>query len=877
MNAASWPAVLVGKTDFPLRQTQPTSLQLPVTRSRQTDWELLDGPPYANGALHLGHVLNKLLKDVSVRAHAASGYAVAWTPRWDCHGLPVELHVERAGVDRQQPEAFMAAARRYAQSQMEGQRATFETLGVTADWSASTPTMDPRQQAQTLRVLADLVDRQALVMRDQPTAWCPACQSTLAGAEQEPLTVARTEAVVPFLLADGDVLLSWTTTPWTLPYHAGLVVNPDANYLQVTHQKQRAWVSEEAWPWVAQRYPEACPTGLTRSGREWVGFPYVTLWGSTHRVVSDARVQSGGGTGVLHAVPAFDLLDADVGQAHGWGTTQALATDGRLAGPGAWPFHRDTLAGEPANTATLAQLAQNPCAEPWLQAWTVTTEVPGCWRHRLPVLTRPSRQAFLMLSPEVRHRAQVMVEGMRFTPAMAQKRMLSLMAQRPDWCVSRQRTWGVPMALFLDRATGQPHRLAATVMRRVADAVATQGVETWWTTPHHAWLDGVVDPSEVEAVEDVLDVWFDSGALGVHAGPADLVVEGHDQLRGWFQACVWLSSLLERPAPFAQVVTHGFVVDEHGQKLSKSQGGDRHGRSADTPPAWSSLPADVLRWWALLGDTGADRPWAAPAVQAAQAAYAKARGTLRFALANVPTEQWGKTWSLEDAPALDRQDVLDAHKLQERVLTHWREGDFESGARQFLTWMDVTLSRQLYGRLKDRLYCAPAASSARRAAVATLQAVGEVLVNLLAVACPQLVAEALQTHPRLLERSSETRMPTVSTLWSEEARGVAQTLHQTWEKMGHKGGLERARLVLDGALPWTRWEVEEGLGVGQWQRQGTPDENEGSAVATPWGTGWLSASPDPLCPRCRRAAVLTEAGVCAVCREAHPKALTWRE
>lgn len=881
MSAVPFAPVQVGHTAFPLKAAGPRpDLCLPLRPTSGTPFRLLDGPPYANGALHLGHVLNKHLKDLLVRA-AGQGHTVAWTPRWDCHGLPVELKVEQAGGDRQVPAHFVPAARAYAQSQVLAQRATFETLGLAADWAHPTCTMYPTEQAATLRVLATLAEQGQLDVRHQPTPWCPACRSTVSVAEQETKEQTLTEAVVPYGVtqagatgpAVGDALLSWTTTPWTLPSHAGLVVHPEARYVAwaLPGQAGHAWTSEASADQVQRWYPAAVRTGAHCLGQDLVGVAYRTAFGTDHTVVAHPSVQPGGGTGVLHAVPAFAPEDAALGEQFGWPMTQVLGEDGRFT-DAAWPALRGEKAGEPGSRAVMAALQAEP--SPWLHGFTQTRAVPCCWRHKAPLVVRPSRQVFLALTAPVRARAARLVDQMTFEPPMAQERLRHQMAHRPDWCLSRQRTWGVPLALMLDRTTGQPHALAATVMHRVADRVAREGVEAWWTTPPTDWLVGLpVQEADVVFVPDVVDVWFDSGALAVHQGaPADAVVEGHDQLRGWFQACVWVSAALDRPAPFARVVTHGFVVDANGHKLAKSQGGDQ---AVAGVPAWTTLPSDVVRLWAALGEVGADRPWSKAAVTAAQQAYDRLRNTLRFALANVSAATWATTPMPSATWA--RWDVADwhaTHAVRERVLRLVSEGRFEPAVRAALDHADQVLSRGLYARLKDRLYCAPGGSPARQAAEDALRAVTGVWGDVLAVLTPQLVAEAWPENDRP-SRGPLPQEKTPEDPWVTQAAQARAAVAAAWEPTGWKGGLERARWV--GPLPAPfAWEGEEALGVGQWCPSAAPLQNA-VAVVTPWGTGWLSPSPDPTCPRCRRPAPLTEgATVCEPCAGVALGHTTWR-
>ncbi len=855
--------VSVGKTDLPLK---PQATHGPVgpfsffPGSSSRPAVVLDGPPYANGAPHLGHVLNKHLKDAVARALTAQGRSVTWRPGWDCHGLPLELAVEKQGVKRADRQPFLTAARAYAASQVQVQREVFEQQGWMAQWDAPWHTMDPAMEAGTLRVLADLVDAGLVTTGFRAVPWCPACQSTLAGAEQEETERPTETWVVPFALTDGplagDCLLSWTTTPWTVPLHQALAVNPVARYVALAKEgAPRAWVAEAQAELWAQRLGAAVSADAVL-GQGLVGHAYQTPWAHGLTVASDAAVLPEAGTGVLHAVPGLSDLDTQLGQAHGWPLVQWLTPAGRLQGSPC-SAQNGLKAGPEA-----AGPAQHAFADhPWWLALTLPQTVATCWRHKTPLLTRASRQVFLRLTEEVRQRATAMVQGMAFTPEAGRTRLLAAMATRPDWCLSRQRTWGVPVALFLDPQTGQPHAHAGTWMRRVADAVATEGVEAWWSRPSSDWVGENADA--LERVDDVLDVWFDSGCVPQLVETADVAVEGTDQYRGWFQSCVWVAAALQRPAPFARVVAHGFVVDAKGDKLSKSTGGDAAAKPKGPPmPAWSSMSSDVVRLWALTGGEGADKTWSADTLQAAQSLASRLRGLVRFLVANALPKP--APAGLSDAPAWDRYWFHQVHRLAERVVSLVSQGKTGEAVALVLPLAE-SFSAACLGSWKDRLYCAPASTVERQALDGVVRGCLEAWGRVVQVLMPRLFAEAQPYWPT----GSAPELPPLSASDQtevEQVLAVRQALGPATEALGRNK-------VGPGLRQVSRWE-----GAPQWPGQLLADALDVGQVVFPLGEGpgtwvqlsehsgaWVSASSDPVCPRCRRAQAVWVGAVCTRC------------
>ena len=838
------PAVSVGKTDFPLKPAPdargPVPLLSPAPQMQHV-WHLLDGPPYANGAPHLGHVLNKHLKDAMVRANAALGHPVQWRPGWDCHGLPLELAVEKLGGNRKDPSAFARRARAFAQEQVDVQRNVFQQQGWACQWGDAWRTMDPAMEAGTLRVLAQLLDNGALEVRQTAVPWCAQCQSTLSGAEQEEKAVTLETWLAPFELSDGSYLMSWTTTPWTLPLHHGLVVHPHGVYRQLLLEEHTLWVSQETAEDNA-RVLGAVVGDATRTGEELVGQAYRTPW-RQGTVVGDERVSVSAGTGVLHAVPGLSELDTQMARRWGWEVLEYLTPDGRVA-----------LSPCSAQNGVLASKALVPEVVEAYRGWPAQAlqsqvSVGHCWRHKTPLLTRNSRQVFLVVSEALRARVSGWVERMAFTPESSRARLRAAVASRPDWCLSRQRTWGVPLALHLDRQTGQPHAQAGQWMRRVAQAMEERGVEAWWETPPEHWLGDDARLEDVERLDDVLDVWFDSGCVPQLVGLADAVVEGTDQHRGWFQSCLWVAAALgQEEPPFQRVVTHGFVVDAHGMKLSKSAGGDAQAKAkGPPPPAWSSLPTDVVRVWALAGSEGSEKAWSVDTVRDATALVARWRGVVRFLLANAlpedfpvepsALEPWDRWWWQRT------QGVsVDVLKLCAEGLV----GEAVSRTAAF----GEEFSALALGAWKDRLYCAPASTLERQKLDRALKGCLAAWLQLLDVLTPRLVEEwqGYGHRPFLVPAPAVT---------PEEAAEVLSVL-----AMRERLAVDAERLATQ-KVPPSRRQVNWALAPA-WAPNLLADALDVAQVVRE-GPGEVAETWAPVCPRCRRAHPEWVGNVCLTC------------
>lgn len=692
--------VSVGQTSFPIKAPawNPARSQAPhpvaASDSPSAEWSLLDGPPYANGSLHLGHVRNKLLKDTMARSAHADGASVSWRAGWDCHGLPVERNVEALGFSRNEPRLFLQASRDYAMGQTLAQKAQFESLELSCDMDNAYRTMDFTQQANTLRVFARMVEQGSVYRAYRPVRWCHECESTVANAESELLPLTTSDLYFFVSLSDGKHAMVWTTQAWSLYAHDALVVNPAAEYglyrLTRNEQSRDVWLSCEAADNVRTLDVYAVESlGSVVQGSALVGMTYNLPWTQRpHSVLGHLSVQSGAGTGWLHASAACseddDAMLADAGAASPSLSMGLMATNGSLAVAGGamyWVAHGSVCKDELERDS-------------FSHVVRVRREKEHCWRHKVGLTVRPSAQWYVRLDAAVKQRALDRAEQVKFVPSNGKTRLLDAVMQRPDWCVSRQRTWGVPLGLYANEK-GDVAPFAVSAMREFADSMEVQGSV--------ALYDAARERDGYQLCTDVLDVWFDSGAcfLTTTNKTPDLVVEGHDQYRGWFQSSLLVSAVLDERLPYKQVVAHGFVLAKAGEKLSKSADNAKKGKA--TAPAWETVHPDVLRVWTNQGEVANDKFWNAESFDNATALYQKWRNTLRFLLANLPVQApcpgAEKEWT-----NAEKWTVYMSRVARTRVVQSLRAGNTDMAVEAMHTWCQ-TLSNHSFMMVKDRLYC----------------------------------------------------------------------------------------------------------------------------------------------------------------------------
>ena len=746
------------------------------TATREHAFILHDGPPYANGAIHIGHAVNKVLKDIVVKSRLMAGLRAPYVPGWDCHGLPIEIAVEKeVGKVGQKVDAatFRQKCREYAARQIDLQRADFKRLGVLGDWDRPYRTMDSTFEADMLRALAKIHANGHVTRGFKPVHWCFDCGSALAEAEIEyadkvsPAVDVAYDAIEPKALAakfgvtvDDDTIVAvpiWTTTPWTLPASLAVSLGPDLEYVLVEGPARdgrrvllvlAAALAEKA----LARYGIDAAVELGRlrgSDLESARPPGADGHGSglylRHPFLDrDIPILVGGhvtaedGTGAVHTAPGHGVEDFAVGQQYGLVERHTASELNPVGGNGVY------LAGTPlfegqfiwkANDAVIDVLRGHGRL---LAQAKLEHSYPHCWRHKTPVAFRATPQWFIGMEKEgLRTTALEAIRAVRWIPAWGEERITGMIAGRPDWCISRQRTWGVPIAMFVDKATRLPHPRSVELFEQIAQRVEKDGIDVWST----------LDPAELlgdeaaryEKVTDVLDVWFDSGTthacvldrraeLARKPGDRVMYLEGSDQHRGWFHSSLLTASAMHGRAPYDEVLTHGFAVDQHGRKMSKSLG-----NVVAPQKVVDSLGADVLRLWVASTDYRNEMTVSDEILKRVADAYRRIRNTARFLLGNLDGfDPAAHLLPVEECLLLDQWAVQQAHDVQLGVIAAYERCDFPEIVQRVQNFCTNEMGSLYLDITKDRLYTMPTASRGRRSAQSAMYRILEALVRWLA-------------------------------------------------------------------------------------------------------------------------------------------------
>ena len=689
-------------TGFPMKadlaQREPAQLaawaaadiygQIRKASKGRPPYVLHDGPPYANGVIHLGHAVNKILKDIVVKSHSLLGHDAPYVPGWDCHGLPIEHAVEKKhGKPGQKLDAraFRAACREFAKKQVDTQRADFKRLGVLGDWDNPYLTMDPRYEAQQIRSLARIIDNGHLYRGLKPVYWCLDCRSALAEAEVEYEDHVSAAVDVAFRVHDPRELarrisalrlpeglpvsiVIWTTTPWTLPANEAVALRADFEY--AFYEVERGQGREVLV--LAAELAAACLARFGLQGRELgrvqgsalekLALEHPWLAKQVPVILGD-HVTLEAGTGAVHTAPAHGQEDFAAGRGYGLPVVNPVLGDGRfVAGT-------ELVAGMRIDAATPVIIAEIEKRGRLLHHESYKHSYPHCWRHHTPVIFRATSQWFISMEDKgLRAGALRDIAKVRWTPEWGEQRITGMIANRPDWCLSRQRTWGVPITLFTHRETGEIHPRTRELIVQVAERVERGGIDAWFELDPAELLGA--EAAHYEKVTDVMDVWADSGLSfecvaslrdDFHA-PVDLYLEGSDQHRGWFHSSLLMSEALYARAPYRGVLTHGFTVDEQGRKMSKSLG-----NGIEPQDVMKTLGADMLRLWVAATDFANEMSLSQEILKRMADSYRRMRNTVRFLLGNLHGFDPAQALPPGELVALDAWALARARELQAEV------------------------------------------------------------------------------------------------------------------------------------------------------------------------------------------------------------------
>ena len=758
------------QTDFPMKadlaRREPAMLawwesediygKLRAVAKGRPKFVLLDGPPYANGAIHIGHVLNKVLKDIVVKSRTLDGCDAPYVPGWDCHGLPIEHQVEkkhgRVGA-KLDAKAFRAACRKFAEEQVDAQRTDFRRLGVMGDWQHPYLTMQPRYEAEQLRAFAAIVRNGHLYRGYKPVHWCLDCRSALAEAEVEYEERVDPSIDVRFAIADpaewarklglpAGTLQSlsaviWTTTPWTLPANRAVTVHPDYDYSIVAVEgprQERLLLATDLVDAVMKR----AGAGAWRTVHKLKGaalenlrvrHPFNAAEVANVPLILGAHVTLDSGTGLVHTAPGHGLEDYIVAMKYGLEVDNPVGPDGRFL-PRVAAFAGQNVFE--ANDKIVEALRQGGAL---LHAEKYTHAYPHCWRHKSPVIFRATPQWFISMEQAgLRQTTLAEIGKVRWMPDWGQGRITGMIENRPDWCISRQRTWGVPLALFVHRETGDLHPRTAELLESVAERVEKNGIDAWFDLDVREILGE--DAASYEKIRDVMDVWFDSG-VAHHcvaamrpeiSAPADLYLEGSDQHRGWFHSSLLTSVAQHGRAPYRAVLTHGFTVDESGRKQSKSLG-----NVIAPQKVIGTLGADVLRLWVAATDYANEISVSDEILKRMADSYRRIRNTARFLLGNFGGfDPMRDALPAERLVALDRWAINRTAELQRDVIEAYRNNAFHHIYQKVHNFCAVDLGGFYLDVLKDRLYTTPRNGEPRRSAQTAMIHIGEAMVRWLA-------------------------------------------------------------------------------------------------------------------------------------------------
>lgn len=787
---------------------------------------LHDGPPYANGDIHIGHAVNKILKDIIVKSRNMAGFDAAYVPGWDCHGMPIEIQIEKKFGKHLPVAEVQAKARAYALEQIERQKKDFERLGVLGDWNRPYLTMNFSNEANEIRALGRILEKGYVFRGLKPVNWCFDCGSALAEAEVEYADRKDPAVHIAFPFADpqaiakafgqsevgAGAIVIWTTTPWTIPSNQALNIHPEFKYALVRVSpapatgallilaSDRVVACLKEWNLEGEIIGECVGQALDQVSFE---HPLANFDAGYRRVAPiylGEYVTLDTGTGVVHSAPAYGVEDFLSCKAHGMTDADIINPvmgDGKyvpslpgFGGLSIWDANPKIVE---ALSAAGTLLKQEPHTHSYMH----------CWRHKTPIIYRATSQWFAGMdvqpkgnTPTLRQSALAAIDATAFYPAWGRARLHAMIANRPDWTLSRQRQWGVPMAFFIHKETGALHPNTPALLEEVAKRVEKEGIEAWQAIEPADLLGD--EAKDYEKNRDTLDVWFDSGTTHAtvlggpdnqHQGshgelpwPADMYLEGSDQHRGWFHSSLLTGCMLSGRAPYKSLLTHGFVVDGQGRKMSKSVG------NVIAPQKVSdSLGAEILRLWVASTDYSGELSISDEILKRVVESYRRIRNTLRFLLANLADfDASTDVVAVEDLLEIDRYALAMTAQMQADVLSYYEKYDFHPAMSRLQHFCSEDLGSFYLDVLKDRLYTSAPRSIARRSAQTALLHITQTLLKLMAPVLSFTAEEAWS----ILLGSTLKATPGIGrvTIFTEcyhiipEVSG-AQSLQQRWSRL----------------------------------------------------------------------------------------------